>query len=133
MREPQGNWGQKEKIVSTLEERRQSAKFVDVVIPMSGWDDDSTFTVYRFPNDETGHGRAVEYRNAFNESLRKAMGVSEADLELERPDWGQRPNEYDRALKVEQYRDKTAGLAYPETKRFVSNDAPLPTDYPHDY
>ena len=121
--------------MSTLEERRrEAAKFVDVVTPFSAWDDDDgKFTVYRFPNDETGHSRAVEYRNAYNESLQKAMGVSEADLELERPDWGQRPDEHDRAVKVERYRDRTAGLSYPDVKRFVANDMPLPTDYPHDY
>jgi len=119
--------------VSTLEERRREAKFVDVTVPMSGWDDGSTHTVYRFPNDEIGHGRAVEYRNAYNLSLRQAMGLTEADLELERPDYGQRPEEYERALKAEQYRDHTAGLSYPRVQRFVSNDDPLPTDYPHDF
>ncbi len=120
--------------MSTLDERRQSARFVDVTIPMSGWDDSEPFTLYRFPNDQIGHGRAVEYRNAYNKVLREAMGVSEADLELERPDWGQRPDEYDRALKVEQYQDKSAGLNYPETEeKFVGNDDPMPTDYPHDF
>ena len=120
--------------MSTLDERRQAAKFVDVVTPVSGWDgDDGKITVYRFPNDETGHGRAVVYRNAYNESLRQAMGVSKEDLELESPDWGQRPDEYDRAMQARQYFDHTASLSYPETKRFVGNDDPMPTDYPHDF
>lgn len=119
--------------MDTLEERRQNAKFVDVQIPMSGWDDSEGMTLYRFPNDETGHGRAVEYRNAYNESMRKAMGLTKADLELERPDWGLRPDEYERAQKVENYRDRTAGLHYPRTKNFVGNGDPMPTDYPHEY
>lgn len=120
--------------MSTLEERRQEAKFVDVVAPFSGWDgDDGHFTIYRFPNDKIGNGRAVEYRNAYNESLRKATGIPQADLELERPDWKLRPDEYDRAMKAEQYRYHTAALRYPETERFVGNDDPMPTDYPHDF
>lgn len=119
--------------MSTLDEKRRTARFVDVTTPLSGWDDGGTITVYRFPNDETGHGRAVEYRNAYNESLRVAMGVSNADLELEPPDFGQRPDEYERALKAAQYRDHMAGLSYPEVKRFVGNDDPMPTDYPHEF
>lgn len=119
--------------MSTLDEQRKNAHFVDVTAPLSGWDDAASFTLYRFPNDETGHGRAVEYRNAYNESLRQAMGLSKDDLELERPDYGLRPEEYDRALKAEQYRDHTAGLSYPREPKFIGNSDPMPTDYPHDF
>lgn len=120
--------------MSTLEERRKAARFVDVVAPVSGWDGgDGEVTVYRFPNDETGHSRAVQYRNAYNKSLREAVEIPEADLELESPNYTLRPDEYQQALRVERYRLNTAALSYPEEKRFVSNDDPMPTDYPHGY
>lgn len=120
--------------MSRLDEQRKNAKFVDVVAPFSGWDgDDGHFVIYRFPNDEIGHGRAVEYRNAYNESLRKAVDIPSGDLDLESPDWSKRPDEYQRALRVERYRLNTAGLRYPEAERFVGNDDPMPTDYPHNY
>lgn len=118
--------------MKTLEERHREAKFVDVEIPVSGWDDGGSTTLYRFPNDETGHSRAVRYRNAYNLSLREAMGVAEADLELGHPEFGN-PGEYDRALKAERYRDHRAILAYPQELRFVGNDDPMPTDYPHNF
>lgn len=111
------------------DEYRSTAEFVDVV----AGDREMERTLHRFPNDEIGHGRAVEYRNAYNADLRRAMGITDADLELEGPDWGQRPDEYDRAMKVESYYTDSASLSYVHPPKVVANDAPLPTDYPHDY
>jgi hypothetical protein len=119
--------------MNRLEKQRQEANFVDVVEPLSSWDYAENVTVYRFPNDETGHGRAVDYRNAYNESLREAIGVTDADLELQPPDSGQRPGEFDRACKAERYRDHMAHLEYVKEENVIGNDDPMPTDYPHDF
>lgn len=119
--------------METLDERRRHACFVNVTVPASGWGDGDRITVYRFPNDETGHARAVRYRNAYNKSLREAIGVTDADLELSQPDYSQRPGEYDRALMAEQYRDHVATLDYPQEPRLIGNGDPLPTDYPHGF
>jgi hypothetical protein len=119
--------------MKSLEEQRREANFVDVVTPLTGWDEDGHLTVYRFPNDETGHGRAVQYRNAFNESLRVAMDLTRENLEIEAPDHINRRAEYEMALRVEQYRDHMAHLDYVEEKKVVGNDDPMPTDYPHDF
>lgn len=112
-----------------MDEYRRTAEFVDVVAGEPG----QVHTVYRFPNTEEGHGRAVEYRNAYNESLREAMKIPKADLELERPDWHQRREEYDRAEKVESYRYNQAGLSYVHPPKLIGPGDPMPTDYPHDF
>lgn len=112
-----------------MDEYRRTAEFVDVVAGEPG----QVHTVYRFPNTEHGHGRAVEYRNAYNESLREAMGIPKADLELEGPDWHQRRDEYDRAEKVELYRYNQAGLSYVHPPKPVGPNDPMPTDYPHEF
>lgn len=112
-----------------LDEYRRTAEFVEVVAGAY----DMEHTVYRFPNDEIGHGRAVEYRNAYNADLRRAMGITDADLELDKPNHPERPDEYDRAMRVESYYDDSARLSYVHPPKLIANDAPLPTDYPHDY
>jgi hypothetical protein len=112
-----------------MDEHRRMAEFVDVVAGEPG----QVHTVYRFPNTEHGHGRAVEYRNAYNVNLRRAMGVTDADLELEKPSHPERPDEYERAMKVESYYDESARLSYVHPPKLIANDAPLPTDYPHDH
>lgn len=111
------------------DEYRRTAQYVDVTAGSY----DMEHTIHRFPNDETGHARAVEYRNAYNADMRRAMGISEADLELEGPDHDARPGEYERAMHVQMYREESAGLSYVHLPEVVPNDAPLPTDYPHDY
>lgn len=111
------------------DEYRSTAEFVDVV----AGDREMERVLYRFPNDETGHRRAVDYRNAYNNDLWRAMGLTDADRELDKPNWGERPNEYDRAMKVEMYYADCAGLSYVHPPKLIANDAPLPTDYPHDY
>lgn len=111
------------------DEYRRTAEFVDVVTG----DQEMRNAVYRFPNDEAGHGRAVEYRNAYNKSLLEGMGIPEADLELEGPNWNSRRGEYDRAMQVQTYYSESAGLSYVHPPKLVANDAPLPTDYPHEY
>jgi hypothetical protein len=129
-RAPENTGAREENDVNSMDEYRRSAPYVDVV----GGNDDTGETVrYRFPNTERGHGRAVEYRNAFNADLRRCMGVTDADLELERPDWGLRPGEYERAMLVESYRDHSAGLRYIHLPPIISDGDPLPTDYPHEY
>lgn len=115
--------------MNQMDEYRRTAPYVDV----TAGDREMESTVYRFPNDEAGHARAVEYRNAYNASLRAGMGITDADLELEKPDWGQRPGEYERAELVSMYRSESAGLSYVHPPKLVANDVPLPTDYPHDY
>lgn len=116
-------------MIATNIELRETAEHVDVTT----WSDDAKHIIHRFPNDREGHGRAVQYRNAFNASLRKAMGVTDADLELERADFNQRPGEYERALLAEMYREHTAALTYVAPVPVVGNADPLPTDYPHDF
>lgn len=115
--------------MGNMDEYRRTAEFVDVV----AGDREMSSTLYRFPNDEAGHARAVEYRNAFNTDLRKAMGITDDDLELDKADWPNRPEEYDRAMKIEEYYGDSAGLAYVHPPKLVANDAPLPTDYPHEH
>lgn len=115
--------------MNQMDEYRSTAPYVDV----TAGSEDMRHTVYRFPNDETGHARAVEYRNAYNKSLRAAMNIPEADLELESPDYSQRPGEYDRAMQVAMYRSESAGLSYVHTPEVIGNEAPLPTDYPHEF
>lgn len=112
-----------------MDEYRRSAQFVDVVTG----DREMRDTLYRFPNDELGHSRAIEYRNAYNADLRKAMGVTDADLALKQPDHQARPHEYDRAMLVETFRDASAGLSYVHPPKLIGNDDPMPTDYPHDF
>lgn len=115
--------------MDNISELRKKAQFVDVVAGES----DTASTVYRFPNDETGHGRAVQYRNAYNRSLLAGLGLTDTDLELERPDWNLRRDEYDRAMLVEQFRYNAAGLSYVLLPPVVGNNDPLPDDYPHDF
>jgi hypothetical protein len=113
----------------SIEKLRQEAKFVDVTT----WSDEIEYALFRFPNDEIGHARAVEYRNAYNASLKTAMGITDDDLELQSPDWNQRPEEYDQAMHAELYRLRTAGLSYYVGPQVIGNDDPMPTDYPHDH
>lgn len=115
--------------MNAMEDWERTAPHVDVAT----WEGDVKSPVYRFPNDETGHGRAVEYRNAFNESLRVAMGLTKENLETENPDHINRPGEYEMALRVEQYRDHMAALSYAHPPRLVGNGDPMPTNYPHDF
>lgn len=114
--------------MGTMDDWRREAAFVDVVT--STCEDEQT--LYRFPNDKIGHSRAVGYRNAYNAVLRKAMGITDADLALSHPDRA-RPHEYDRAMLAETYRDASAGLSYIHPPKLVGNDDPMPTDYPHDF
>jgi hypothetical protein len=90
-------------------------------------------TVYRFVGTERGGERAKEYAAAYNESLRKAMGLTEDELKLATPDFGLRPGEYERALLAEQYRDHSALVATRSGVAVVGDDDPMPTDYPHEF
>jgi len=89
--------------------------------------------VLRFAGTERGFLRAKTYTREFNESLRKAMGIPTADLELEGPDFGRRPGEYDRAMRVLQYRENSADVLPVLSVPVVGDDDPMPIDYPHEY
>jgi hypothetical protein len=94
---------------------------------------DEMHTVYRFSGTERGKARANEYAEAFNESLRKAMGLTKAELELATPDHRQRPEEYQRALIAEAYRAHSALVVTRTEVAVIGDDDPMPTDYPHDF
>ena len=94
---------------------------------------DMAWTVFRFPDTEKGRSRANEYAIAYNASLRVAMGLVESDLELKSPDYENRPDEYDTALKVESYRSHCAVIRETHTPPVVGDDDPLPETYPHDF
>lgn len=107
----------------------RTADYLDVWVGPSDMD----YAIYRFPNTERGRKRAEEYRDNFNADLRRAMGVTDADLELERPDHFARPEEYERAERVERYYDHAARIVPERAIPVIGDDDPLPTDYPHDY
>ncbi len=90
-------------------------------------------TVYRFPGTERGKKRANEYMEGYNKSLRLAMGLTEAELTLAKPDFRLRPEEYQRALLAEQYWESSALVASRSGIAVVGDDDPMPTDYPHDF
>lgn len=94
---------------------------------------DEMHTVYRFAGTEHGEQRAKEYAAAYNESLRKAMGLTEDELKLATPDHSQRPGEYDRALVAEMYREHSALVSSRTGVAVIGDDDPMPTDYPHDF
>lgn len=94
---------------------------------------DEMHTVHRFAGTETGERRANEYAAAYNASLRRALSVPEGDLELESPDFRARPEEYERALKVQQYREHSAIVVTRDGVTVIGDDDPMPTDYPHDF
>lgn len=90
--------------------------------------------VYRFEGTEQGFLRAKKYTRNYNESLRKAMGLTEADLETEvnRLDFN-RPDQYEKALAIESYRDHSATVCSAYQVPVVRDGDPMPTDYPHDF
>lgn len=94
---------------------------------------DEMHTVYRFAGTELGWQRANAYAAAYNNSLREAMDVPEVDLELEYPDRHSRPDEYERALPVQQYRENTAIVVTRTGVAMIGDNDPMPTDYPHDF
>lgn len=94
---------------------------------------EDTHTVLRFPGTEHGKLRAAEYAEAYNESLRKAMGLTKLDLTVESPDFTNRPHEYDLAEKVDAYRGESAMVTPRYGIPIVGDDDPMPTDYPHDH
>ena len=94
---------------------------------------DTRGRVERFRSTERGFLRAKEYARNYNESLREAMRVPLADLELERCDWLARPDEYERAMQVELYREHTASVIGVTGIPVNEDDAPLPDSYPHEF
>lgn len=90
--------------------------------------------VFRFEGTEQGFLRAKKYTRNYNESLRGAMGLTAADLETEisRLDYN-RPDQYEKALTIESYRDRSATVRPTYEIPVVKDFEPLPTDYPHDY
>lgn len=93
---------------------------------------DRPHRVYRFPGTEKGFLRAKEYARNYNKSLRQAMGLTEADLEIETWD-GNQPDQYEKAMAVESYRDHAASVHGEDAVPVIRDNAPLPTDYPHDF
>lgn len=96
-------------------------------------DGESLYTVHRFTGTPEGAKRAKEYADGFNASLREAMGVTEADLLLERADHGNRPDEYDRALRAETYREHSAYVRGASGIPVIGDTDPMPTEYPHGF
>lgn len=94
---------------------------------------DEDHLVHRFPATERGRNRADAYREAYNTSLRKGMGVTDADLDLGEPDFGKRPGEYERAELAHLYRSQAAYIRESTAVPVVGDDAPMPTEYPHGY
>lgn len=111
----------------------QSNKPVDFYDVYAGRED-ARGRVFRFAGTEQGFLRAKKYTRAYNESLRQAMGLTEADLETEisRVDLNQ-PAQYEKVLKIESYRDRSATVHPAYEIPVIKDGDPLPTDYPHDF
>lgn len=90
--------------------------------------------VRRFTGTEQGFLRAKRYAREYNESLRKAMGLTESDLELEinRLDFN-RPDQYEKALTIESYREHSASVVGTNAIPVIGDNDPMPTDYPHEF
>lgn len=87
-------------------------------------------SAYHFPNTERGKRRAIEYRDAFNADFRKALGLREDEVDL-RMHEHMSEEEYDKACAAEAYRTDKAFVVPGWRVPVVADDAPLPTDYPH--
>lgn len=88
--------------------------------------------VKRFVGTPKGKARAEEYAEKFNAALRGAMGLSPKDMEVQKPDFHQRPEQYDLASKVEMYYDQSASVSPRHGFEIIGDDDPMPTDYPYD-
>lgn len=112
-----------------MSQQQGETKFFVVRASMYG----EMYTVYRFSGTERGGKRANEYAEAYNKSLRLAMGLTENELTLATPDFRLRPEEYERALLAEQYRESSALVSSRSGVAVVGDDDPMPTNYPHDF
>jgi hypothetical protein len=89
--------------------------------------------VKRFIGTPKGKARAEEYTEKFNAALQEAMGLSSEDMKVQKPDFQQRPEQYDLASKVEMYFDQSASVSPRYGFEVIGDDDPMPTDYPYDY
>lgn len=125
MRGPGEDRAWEENNVKSLNE---SADFYDVCDGLS-----MRSHLYRFTGTEEGFLRAKTYVRNYNESLRQAMEIPLADLELDKPDYLDRPDEYERAMRVQLYLEHCAVVRGADAIPVIADDEPLPTDYPHDF
>lgn len=94
---------------------------------------DMDHVVKRFAGTAKGKARAEEYTEKFNAALQAAMGLSPEDMKVQKPDFQQRPEEYDLASKVEMYYSQSASVSPRYNFEVIGDNDPMPTDYPYDY
>lgn len=94
---------------------------------------DMNHVVKRFTGAAKGKARAEEYAEKFNEALQAAMGLPSEDMKVQKPNFQQRPEEYDLASKVEVYYDQSASASPRYGFEVIGDDDPMPTDHPYDY
>lgn len=111
-------------------QKDKTADFYDVY----AGSEDMRGRVYRFEGTEQGFLRAKSYSRKYNESLRDAMGLTEADLDMKADATDlNNPEQYETLQKVESYYDHSASVRSGHRIPVVKDGDPLPTDYPHDF